>query len=67
MMNNMGIGNILHKLLPRKSNIPINPGSRTFQERPGLGFIFRDIWVRVVEVGDGHDPVAHLQVWYRVE
>ena len=67
-MNNMEISNIMHKMLPRKSKIPpINRGSRTFQERPGLGFIFRDIWVPVVEVGDGHDPVIHPQVWYRAE
>lgn len=66
-MNDMELGDIVHEMLPAESKLSINRCCSTFQERPSFGLILGHIGMRVVEVGNGHDPVVDPHVRHYVE
>ena len=59
MVNDMEFGNVMHQMLATKTKFSVNGRRGAFQECPGLGLVLWDIGVRMMEVGDGYDPVVN--------
>lgn len=57
MMDDVELDNAMENMFPDEAELTIDRGRGTLQEGPGLGFVFGQLRVRVMEVGDGDDPV----------
>lgn len=66
-MDDVVLGDVVHEVLAAEAEFAIHGRRGAFQERPGLGLVFGYVRVRVVEVGDGYDPVVHPHVRQHVE
>ena len=59
MMNDMEFGNVMHEMLATKTKLAVNGRGGAFQECPSLRLVFGNVGVRMMEVGDGYDPVVY--------
>ena len=63
MMNDVELDNVVEHVLADEAELAVDSGGGPFEERPGFGFKFWKIGMRVVKIGDGHDPVIDPHVW----
>lgn len=67
MVNDVEVGNVMHQMLTTETEPAIDCCRGAFKERPRLWLVFRDVWVRMMEVGYGYDPVVDPHVGHNIQ
>lgn len=62
-MDDVVFDDVVEDMLADEPKLAIDCGSGSLEEGPGLGFEFGEIGMRVVEIGNGYDPVIYPHVW----
>lgn len=66
MMDDMEFDDAMENMLANPAKFAVDCCCGTLEESPGLGFEFGQRGVRVMEIGDGHDPVVDPYIWLEI-
>ena len=67
MMNDVEFDDVVKHMLADEAKFSIHGGSSAFQEGPSFGLEFRKVGMRVVQVGDGDNPMVDPHIRLKVE
>ena len=66
MMDDVKLDDAVEDMFPDEAELAIDGGCGALQEGPGLGVVFGQLGVRVMEVCDGDDPVVDPHIWLQI-